>query len=1720
MSSNIIQQQNELSEQDKVIALFRFIQELNKLKQKVVLNIKDHPWSLALSDLHEDPENIKLHFCDRVEDDEVLANGFGEPMLSVHKPEVISCPPPDLIFKNWLKDGWDNYKLDVYVDDSHENTDSSESISNIEYFNDNEKRVKAYGSWLEKRDIWVQKRRINDKTQNLFTELYSLYFELKRESETEEIIVANGIICDTETQQMKHPVLTHRVKIDFDPENNIVAIYDINTTTELYSVIFQYFQELGANLDAVNQIRIDLAKNDYHPFDRNITPGFLKTLTHQLSAGGEYYDAKPEVFPKDSQIALYVDPCFIVRKRLDGTVKAIEQIIENVQKTGNIPSPIGNIVCGGKIEIPEDIGEKTVEEQLASVGGESIDILLSKEANQEQLEIARRIEQYNAVIVQGPPGTGKTHTIANLIGHFLSQGKSVLVTSHTSKALKVLKEKVVPGLQDLCVSILDDSNLDMEQSIDGITDYLSKNTSSSLRKSLELLATERREIINKLADVRRKIFTVIRQEYECIVLNGEGITPSDAAKFVVAHTEDLSYIPGKVKLRTELPLSFSDLSDLYRSNEDISAQDEVELENEIPNPMLILPPEDFEQTWSTLQTAKQKINDIALKKGWTVADDPSEKTVSFIGEFGSFKVSYPSCDCIDALKEYTSSLGKIENWMKHVAVDGKKGGNYRKRWQILVEAIIAVASYAESIATDLFGKNISFSNPDVMASLKEPFEKIRSAFVEKGKLSLFLRSNKNIKSALEAVKINGNIATSSADCDIVIHFIELDNRRKQCAVYWDELLSKYDVPCFFTLDEQNQEQIAEKWIPNILRYLDWYATDYESLLNKLSAVGIPADVIFRTDTMDSDITEAEKILSAINEDIVPICEILTSTLITYECALRINQLKQTLTSGKRGNSNICANILETIDSGDTVGYTNAYLELKYTYSKYDILKKRIDMLNILEPYAPQWAEAIRVREGIHGKNIVPDNVEDAWKWKQLSGIIEEITQTSFEELQNESVNLSKEYRNKTAEYAEKCGWYHLLKRTEADIDMEQALQGWKLTIKKIGKATGKRAPDLKARARILMEKCQHAVPCWIMPINRALESLNPKENQFDIVIIDEASQSDISSLAILYMGKKLIIVGDDKQVSPVAVGVEIDKIKALEQVYIKGIIPNSHLYDAKTSIYDIAATTFKPLMLKEHFRSVPEIIGFSNMLSYNNEIKPLRDASSSNLLPAVVNYRVANGERSSHKTNIEEAEAIIALIQACIEQPEYAGKTFGIISLLGDEQVNVIQKLLEEKIGSREIVERNILCGNPANFQGDERDVVFLSIVDSGNGDGPISIRDFGADDLYRKRYNVAASRAKDQLWVVDSLDPANDLKSGDIRKTLIEYSINPQAYEYIHKESIEKSESPFEVAVADALKTRGYHVVHQWEAGAYRIDIVAIYQKKKVAIECDGERYHSGEIQIREDMERQTILERLGWRFIRIRGSEYYSNTEKTIQRVVEELTEYGINPEKAEVTVSEKRSTDLLRRVKNRAGNILLGDTPDIQISLFPVDSVSSIMSDSQMQQGLQNESYPKNKTLNEPVQSESSDCLLQHVSCSQPESSSIVISKAHPVQSKRIEMPVKLIDLESNTYQEQPESTKKTEKLAQSESLSQPNCSQNESSFIQSTLPIDKNSNNIIEFLKENNVKFIDKRPNNGALWIIGGRELSTIVEECKKLGVSFSYSEKGGRVTNHKPSWWSK
>jgi very-short-patch-repair endonuclease len=361
------------------------------------------------------------------------------------------------------------------------------------------------------------------------------------------------------------------------------------------------------------------------------------------------------------------------------------------------------------------------------------------------------------------------------------------------------------------------------------------------------------------------------------------------------------------------------------------------------------------------------------------------------------------------------------------------------------------------------------------------------------------------------------------------------------------------------------------------------------------------------------------------------------------------------------------------------------------------------------------------------------------------------------------------------------------------------------------------------------------------------------------------------------------------------VGQELIALERLQNEYLQGYVPNAHLYDGRRSLYDIARESFGGhIMLTEHFRCVPEIIQFSNRLCYQGRIRPLRESHSTPLKPPVVPYRV-RGTRFG-KVNEEEAETIAALILAMLQHPAYAEKTIGVISMVGEDQAKHIERLvrrlcLDDPKLEQELEKRKFLCGTSAQFQGDERDVVLLSLVDAPSPDGtPLPLRN---DERFKQRFNVAASRARDQLWVVYSLDPANDLKEGDLRRELIQFALqvhsDPESVMQIPES--ERTESPFEREVLEYLVHRGYRVRAQWPVGSYRIDLVVEGETHRVAIECDGDRYHPIE-KIPEDLERQAVLERLGWRFIRIRGSEFYRDRTSTMQRVEQELERMGIRP------------------------------------------------------------------------------------------------------------------------------------------------------------------------------------------------------------------------------------
>ena len=161
------------------------------------------------------------------------------------------------------------------------------------------------------------------------------------------------------------------------------------------------------------------------------------------------------------------------------------------------------------------------------------------------------------------------------------------------------------------------------------------------------------------------------------------------------------------------------------------------------------------------------------------------------------------------------------------------------------------------------------------------------------------------------------------------------------------------------------------------------------------------------------------------------------------------------------------------------------------------------------------------------------------------------------------------------------------------------------------------------------------------------------------------------------------------------------------------------------------------------------------------------------------------------------------------------------------------------------------------------------------------------------QRFNVAASRARDRMYLVRSIELEQLSSSDKLRRGLIEHFTTPYTQDEQKVEDLRTlCESDFEKEIYDILIERGYRVVPQVKVGEYRIDMVVEgHNDTRLAIECDGDIYHGAD-KWENDMHRQRILERVGWQFWRSFASTFVRNRREVIDELIASLTEHGIQP------------------------------------------------------------------------------------------------------------------------------------------------------------------------------------------------------------------------------------
>jgi very-short-patch-repair endonuclease len=1094
--------------------------------------------------------------------------------------------------------------------------------------------------------------------------------------------------------------------------------------------------------------------------------------------------------------------------------------------------------------------------------------------NREQVSIIQRLESSPGVTVQGPPGTGKTHTIANVICHYLATGRRVLVTSKGEPALEVLQEKIPEEVRPLTVSLLAGDREGIRQcqgSISKIQHQISQLDVGEARRIIRGLEHSIDAVHAELYRLDRRVDAIAAEQLHDIDVDGSVFRAQKLAELVVEGEERHAWFDDALTLASEHapPLSETDAAAARESRRRLG-DDLAYLGLSFPN-VVDLPTVDkfvhlhdglvrLAQVEGTLDGAPQ----FALRSS-------TPETLAAVEVFLQ--------RLEDARREVVELEREAPEWGPPLRIKCRQPSFASER-----QAFEALSHDIDTLAAEraAFLKRPVEVPAELLADTRALEGIARAA--ETGKpFGLMAFGASEARARLSAVRVAGLPATDADAWKHVQRYVQLHARVTTFLARWNAFAGELGLP---TLTGGVEILRRLEGVTHAARRALTLATMLERVLLKQAetlfatppttyVLGSSAELAELSAGVRVHLTKAQLAGAAVARTR------LDERLAGFQGPVA-EQLR-TFVVEKLGRNEVAAAVL-------SAEYATLLAEVhRVSALASDLARVADTAARVRQAGAERWAHRLSrtVAQPVGDDACFPMDWRDAWTWSRMRGHLDAIEARGElralaarrEELTRA---LEKLYRDVVAQSA----WVKT--KEQATPSVLQALMAFATAIGKIGKATGPNASMYRRNARDAMDRAVGAVPCWIMSHARVSESAPAELGAFDLVIVDEASQSDVWALPAILRGKKILVVGDDKQVSPDGAFISAAKIISLKERFLRDQ-PYANALTPGMSLYDLAAQVYAAdqIMLSEHFRCVAPIIEYSNRKFYQGAIQPLRTPKASERLdPPLVDLFVQGGVRDRRERNPMEAEAIADEIGAILENPKFAHCSIGVVSLLGMEQAKYVDDVVRARFPAAELMRRKFECGDARTFQGSERDVMFLSMVaDPGNHHALSGVR-------YDQRFNVAASRARDRMYLVRSVEPS-ELSDLDLRQTLIKHFEKPMVADPSASENLlSLCESGFEREVFTMLVKKGYRTIPQVKVGSFRIDMVVEgSQDRRLAIELDGDDHH-GPDRWAHDMARQRVLERAGWIFWRCFASAWSRGKETIFAELLERLTAMGIEP------------------------------------------------------------------------------------------------------------------------------------------------------------------------------------------------------------------------------------
>jgi hypothetical protein len=378
-------------------------------------------------------------------------------------------------------------------------------------------------------------------------------------------------------------------------------------------------------------------------------------------------------------------------------------------------------------------------------------------------------------------------------------------------------------------------------------------------------------------------------------------------------------------------------------------------------------------------------------------------------------------------------------------------------------------------------------------------------------------------------------------------------------------------------------------------------------------------------------------------------------------------------------------------------------------------------------------------------------------------------------------------------------------------------------------------------------------PIWLTTVADAAELIPLETEPFDVAVFDEATQCDMAScLPILQRARRTVVVGDPNQLRHISF-LSNDRMEYLADQNGLNQDDRQRFHYRDKSFLDLVNETIASQtqvhFLNEHFRSMPQLIRFSNEHFYQQALSIMRLRPKSASTQCVFSRFVEDGKKTGGANAIEAqalADELARVVDAQSRLPPDVCQSIGVLSPFRD-QVDLIARHLERCLSLDMFSRHDLRVGTAHAFQGDERDVMFLSFVVDEEAHHS-SFRFLNNPNLF----NVTITRARHQQYIFHSVGadklPAESL----LRKYLESIDSTPPSG---HQAATVADETLSEVQTV--LQSDGFHVWPEYELAGVMIDLVVEKHGKTLGIDLVG---CPGDYGAALDLERYRILRRAGF--------------------------------------------------------------------------------------------------------------------------------------------------------------------------------------------------------------------------------------------------------------------